>query len=86
VNNDNFDKDIVSKPYPKYKYQSVSKGPKSAKKEAFLEAINGSNLDHIYGLNPLKTKGWCYFCLKEGILKPQKRRNQRPFNIKRFFN
>jgi hypothetical protein len=57
VNNDDFGKDIVLKPYLKYKYQSVSKGPKPVKKEAFLEAINGSNLDHIYDLNLLKTKG-----------------------------
>jgi hypothetical protein len=35
VENDDFGEDIISKPYPKYKYQSVSTGPKSAKKEAF---------------------------------------------------
>jgi hypothetical protein len=75
----------VSKPYPKYKYQSVSKGLKPIKKEAFLKAINGSNLDYIYSLNPLKTKGWCYFCLKKGILQPQKKEESETFQHKKVF-
>jgi hypothetical protein len=33
----------VSKPYLKYKYQSVLKGPKIQEKKAFLKAINGAN-------------------------------------------
>jgi hypothetical protein len=32
VENDDFSEDIVLKPYPKYKYQSVSTGPKMVEK------------------------------------------------------
>jgi hypothetical protein len=35
MENDDFDKDIMSKPYLKYKYQSVSTGPKPVKKKLF---------------------------------------------------
>jgi hypothetical protein len=70
VNNDNFEEKIALKPYLKYVYQPVLKGLKLVKKEAFLKAINGVSLDHLYGLNPLKKKGWCYFCLKKSIINP----------------
>ena len=67
VDSDDFGEAIDSKPYPKYIYQPVSKGPKSTRKKAFLEAINRMDSDHIYGLNPSKKKGWCYFCPKKSI-------------------
>ena len=70
VDSDDFGEDITLKPYLKYKYQEFSKGPKKEGKEAFLKAINGSNIDHIFGLNLLKKKGYCYFCLKKSILQP----------------
>ena len=51
MNFDDFDKDIALKPYLKYKYQAVLKGPKEEEREAFLKAINDS-LNHLYGENP----------------------------------
>jgi hypothetical protein len=72
VDNDSFGKDITSKPYLKYEYQAVSKGPKTVKKEAFLKAFNNGVSDHLYGLNPLGKKGWCFFCIKKSTLKAQK--------------
>jgi hypothetical protein len=65
VGNDNFSEDIMSKSYLKYKHQSVSTGPKSAKKEAFLKAISERNLEHLYVLHPLKKSGYCFFCPKK---------------------
>jgi hypothetical protein len=50
--NNNFGKDIMLKSYSKYKYQSVSTGPKPAKKEAFLKAILEGNLEHLHVLHP----------------------------------
>jgi hypothetical protein len=61
VENDDFGEDIISKSYPKYKYQSVSTGPKPAKKETFLKG----NLEHLYVLHPLKKSGYCFFCPKK---------------------
>jgi hypothetical protein len=72
VDNDSFDKDITSKLYPKYEYQAVSKGLKIAEKEAFLKAINNRVSDHLYGLNPLGKKGWCFFYIKKNTLKVSK--------------
>jgi hypothetical protein len=57
VDNDSFSEDITSKPYLKYEYQTVSKGPKIVEKEAFLKAINNGVSDHLYSLNPLGKKG-----------------------------
>jgi hypothetical protein len=45
--------EITLKPYPKYIYQPVFKGPKTAEKEAFFKAINGFS-NHLYDENPLK--------------------------------
>ena len=56
MDSDDFNKDIALKPYLKYKYQEVSIKRLFIEKTAFLEAINGSRSDHIYGLNPLKKK------------------------------
>jgi hypothetical protein len=39
VDNDSFGEDITLKPYPKYEYQAVSKGPKTAEKEAFQKLL-----------------------------------------------
>jgi hypothetical protein len=61
VDNDDFGEDIALKPYPKYKYQSLSTGPKMDKKEVFLKAINGSLTDHLYALHPLEKSGFCFF-------------------------
>ena len=57
VKNDDFGEEITSKPYSKYVYQPVSKGPKSEKKEAFFEESNKDFSDHLYRLNPLRKKG-----------------------------
>ena len=75
VKNDDFGEEITSKPYPKYVYEPVSKGPKSEKIEAFLENIDGFSSDHIYGENPLKKRGYCFFCPK----KDQKKRKSTNF-------
>jgi hypothetical protein len=74
VKNDDFGEDIVSKPYPKYKYQLVSKGPKTAEKQVFLQAINGLEITHLCVSHPLKKRGYCFFCLKKDNLKPQKKK------------
>jgi hypothetical protein len=65
VQNDDFNKDIRSKPYSKYQYQSVSTGPNPLKKKAFLEAINERLIDYLYGLHPLKKSNYCFFCPKK---------------------
>jgi hypothetical protein len=57
------------KPYPKYKYQTVSTGPKIAEKEAFLKVFNGSFSEHLYILNPLEKKGYCFFYIKKSNLR-----------------
>ena len=77
MDNDTFGEEITSKPYPKYQYQAVSIGPKLKEKKAFLEAINGLNLDHIYVLNPLRKNGWCYFCPQKSTLQVQKKEESR---------
>jgi hypothetical protein len=74
VDSNDFGENIVSKLYPKYEYQSVSKGPKRGASKAFLEAINGS-IDHVYGLHPLKRKGYCNLCLRESTLRAPKEPN-----------
>jgi len=71
VDSDDFGEDIGSKPYLKYEYQSVSKGPKRASQKAFLEAISGS-IDHLYDLHPLRKKGYCVLCPKKSTLKALK--------------
>ena len=87
VNSDDFGEEITSKPYPKYEYEEVSVGRPSTDISAFLEAIDGSISDHIYGLNPLGKKSWCYFCPKKGFLEPEKEeeseliQNQRVFRL-----
>jgi hypothetical protein len=65
VDNDNFGEEIASKPYSKYVYKTAKKGVKTAEKEAFLKAINGSSSIHLYEENPLKKCGFCFFCEKK---------------------
>jgi hypothetical protein len=68
VKNNDFSEDIMSKPYPKYKYQSVSKGPKPAEKEVFLKAINRFNSEHLYIINPFKKRGYyLYYPADDGF-------------------
>ena len=62
MDNNNFGKEISSKPFPKYVYQTAEKGPKIAEKKAFLEAINRLASDYVYSENLLKTTGYCFFC------------------------
>jgi hypothetical protein len=71
----------VSKPYPKYEYQPEKSGPKKAEKESFLKAINGSNSDHLYGLNPLGKKNHCFFCPKKSTLRAQKQGDSKEFPL-----
>jgi hypothetical protein len=63
----------MSKPYPKYKYQSVSIGPKIAEKQAFFSAINRSNLNHSYDLNSSRKRNWCFFYPKKSIKQTKKK-------------
>jgi hypothetical protein len=69
VDNDFFSEDITLKPYLKYEYQAVSKGLKTVEKEAFSKAFNNRVSDHLYGLNLLGKKGWCFFWIKKSTLK-----------------
>jgi hypothetical protein len=52
VKNDDFEEEIISKPYPKYVYKIAKKVPKTTEKEAFFKAINRDSFDHLYNLNP----------------------------------
>jgi hypothetical protein len=85
VNNNDFGEDITSKLYLKYHYKAVSKGLKSVKKEAFSEIINGSFSDHLYNLNPLRKKNWCFFCLKKSIKRAEKERKSEDLLFQRTF-
>jgi hypothetical protein len=85
VDTDDFGADFTSKPYPKYQYQTRSKGPKSAEKEAFLKTINGSHLNHLYGINPLKTTGHCFFYPKKSTLRPLKEQDSANIQFQRTF-
>ena len=85
VKNDDFGEEITSKPYSKYVYQSVSKGPKPAKKEAFSTIIDGFHFDHLYGQNPLINKGWCSFCPKKTSKKPLKEQESSIFLNRKVF-
>jgi hypothetical protein len=53
MKNIDFDEDIVLKPYLKYKYQSVSTGPKTVKNKAFLKVFNRLNSEYLFVQNPL---------------------------------
>ena len=69
MNSNDFDEDITLKPYPKYKYQEVLRGPKKEGKEAFLKAISDQS-NHLYGENPAGKRGYCFFCPKKSNKKP----------------
>jgi hypothetical protein len=87
VENDDFSADIMLKSYPKYKYQSVSIGLKTAKNEAFLKVFNRSNSEHLLIQNPLNKRGYCIFCSKrdgfesEKILKSEDSFFQKDFQL-----
>jgi hypothetical protein len=85
VDNDSFSEDITSKLYPKYQYQAVSKGPKRAGKEAFLNVINGFSSGHSYSLNPSKKRGYCFFCLQKSNLGAQKEQESANFLFQKTF-
>jgi hypothetical protein len=72
VNNNDFKEEITSKPYLKYVYHTAEKGPKSAKKEAFLKTINGYS-NHLYDKYSLEKRGFCFFCSKKSNLKHSKK-------------
>ena len=75
MDTNDFREKITFKPYLKYVYQPVLKGPKTAQKEAFLEAINRISLDHSYKENIFKKSGPCFFYLKKGALSIKKSRS-----------
>jgi hypothetical protein len=85
VNNDDFGADFTSKPYPKYQYQTPSKGQKTAGKKAFLQAINRSEITHLYVSNPFKKRGYCFFCLKKDNLEPQKKKKSKDSLVQKTF-
>jgi hypothetical protein len=85
VDNNSFGEDITSKPYSKYEYQAVLKGPKTTEKSAFLKAINGSILDHLYDLHPLNKRSHCFFCLKKTNFEPLKEQELTDSNFKIIF-
>jgi hypothetical protein len=64
VDSDDFREEIYSKPYLKYVYEFSKIGPKIDRKEAFFKTINGASTEHLYGLNLLNRRNFCYFCQK----------------------
>ena len=50
-----------------------------------MKTINGLNIDHIYGLNPLRKNGWYFFCPKKTTLKPQKEKKSEFYQQKKVF-
>jgi hypothetical protein len=85
MKNNDFSEDIILKPYLKYKYQSVLKGPKPIVKEVFLKAINGFNSEHLYFINPFKKRGYCLYYPKKSNLRPQKEQEFKKFEFQRKF-
>jgi hypothetical protein len=75
----------MSKPYPKYKYQSVSKGPKPAEKKIFLKAINRFNSEHLHIINPFQKRGYYLYYPKKSNLRPQKEQEFKKFEFQRKF-
>ena len=73
MDSDHFGEDITLNLYPKYKYKAVLKGPKREGKEAFLKAIN-DHPGHLYGENPQKIRGYCFFCVKKSNIKTHNKR------------
>jgi hypothetical protein len=72
VDNEDFREEITLKLYLKYVYDSVLTGPKTTEKESILKNIKRNSFDYLYGENPLKKRGYCFFCPKKGVLKHQK--------------
>lgn len=62
VNSDNFGQDIISKPYPKYRYDPIYIGSKEGKKEAFIATFNQRKEVHLRGQHPAKIQRNCFFC------------------------
>jgi hypothetical protein len=62
---------LTSKPYSKYEYQAIRKGLKIEERKAFLKAINRVS-NHLYSLNPLRKRNYCFLCLKKSNKEPQK--------------
>ena len=61
MNSDDFGEDIALKPYPKYEYQEVLKGPKRVERNAFLEAINDLS-HHSYSEKSREKRGhWLFY-------------------------
>jgi hypothetical protein len=85
IDNDNFGEEITSKPYSKYIYEPVLTGLKPAKKEEFLKDINGFSSNHLYGENPLKKRGYYFFCPKKTILKDSKKQKSNNSLFQRTF-
>jgi hypothetical protein len=85
VDNDSFSEDIIFKPYPKYEYQAVSKGPKRAEKQALLKIIDRSFPDHSYDLNPLKKRSYCFFLFIKKQFRSPKRAGISKFPISNDF-
>ena len=78
VDSDEFGEDIDSKPYPKYKYQEVSTGPKREGKEAFLRTINDLK-NHLYIEKSRKERGYCFFCVERSSKKTEENGNSADF-------
>ena len=74
VKNDDFEKEITSKPYLKYVYQTIEKESKPTKKEVFLETINECSSIHLYKKHPLKKRGYCLLYIKKS------QKSQEPIN------
>ena len=64
MKNDDFDEDIMLKPYLKYKYQSISIQLKPVRKEVFLSVFNELNTEHLLAHNPLNRRDYCFFYTK----------------------
>ena len=84
VDSDDFGEEITSKPYPKYKYEEVSKGPKREGKEAFFKIINDDS-NHLYLENPERKRGFCIFCIPKKGLRAQKEGESNHFRFQMNF-
>ena len=84
VKNNDFGEEITLKPYLKYVYEPVSKGPKSNKTEEILEHIDDFS-NHQYSENPSKKRGYFVFCVKKSTLGPLKEQDVKTWQFQKTF-
>lgn len=68
MDSDNFREEITLKLYLKYEYREISSERKRDEKEAFLEVIKKTELNHFFNLNPEKKREYYVFCVRKSNL------------------